>query len=346
MSKTSRNIIVISVVGLLVLFAVIYSVSKGNKVKVPEGTIGNTPGNLNNYGMVAESDGMVYFSNPYDSGALYSMTVEGNDIKKLCDMDVEYINVGGDYIYFYGEPKSANTGIESVVSNQAMYRVNKKGTTVTALTKDVSRNMVLYGNNIYYQHYTEKAGATLAKMDIVNHQSTELLSYMVNPACMYEGSLYYNGMYKDHHLYKFDTETETETMIWASDIWNPIYDGNYVYFMDVQNNYRLCRYSLDYNEVEILGNDRVDFFNVYKNVIYYQVSSKNSPGLWRMNTDGSDKVLIKEGVFKDISITSTYTYFYEYSLEIPMYRTPTFGVPNVEEFLAAREAAFKPEKKK
>ncbi|MDE7206260.1 MAG: DUF5050 domain-containing protein, partial [Lachnospiraceae bacterium] len=37
----------------------------------PPGTIGNTSGNLYNGGLFCESDGYVYFSNPYDSNALY-----------------------------------------------------------------------------------------------------------------------------------------------------------------------------------------------------------------------------------------------------------------------------------
>lgn len=341
MSKSSKTIIFCSSVFLILTLIIVYCVLKNNTAKVPEGTIGNTPGNLYNYGRFAEMDGMVYFANPYDNDSLYSMKSDGTDIKRISDMSVEFINVGGKYVFFYGKPNSATSGIGSVVSKPGMYRIEKNGNHLTALTKDVSRSMVLYGNNIYYQHYTKTAGTTFAKMNLSNNKSTELLPYMITPACMYDGSIYYNGQYDNHYLYKFDTKTETEIPIWEGDIWNPIYDGNYVYYMDVQNNYRLCRYNMLANTVEILNNERTDFFNVYGDYIFYQVSSTVSPALKRMNTDGSNPIIIMNGVFKNINCTSTYTYFQDTITDLPLYRVPTFGEPFAEEFTGAREAMLK-----
>ena len=214
MSKISRGIIVGCAVFVLVAGVIIYSVLKSRAIAVPDGVIGNTAGNLNNKGLFCESEGVVYFANPYDNGSLYSMTPDMKDLKKICDLSVEYINVGGDYVFFYGEPSGSTTGIGSVVSKPGMYMVHKNGDVLKALTKDISQSMVLYGGKIYYQHYTKAAGSTFAVIDIKKHESTELLDYMINPASLYGSRIYYNGMYQDHFLYAYDVASDTNELIW------------------------------------------------------------------------------------------------------------------------------------
>lgn len=346
MSKKSRTIILLASVAVIVAIAIIYSIYHNKVSLIPEGTLGNTPGNLNNHGLFCEYDQTVYFANPYDNNALYSMKPDGSNIKKLCDMSVEYINAGGKYVFFYGEPNSATSGIGSVVSKPGMYMIDNDGDNLTALTKDVSRSMILYGNDIYYQHYTKTVGTTLAVLNVPKHQSRELLDYMINPACLYSGNIYYNGMYKDHYLYSYNIATETETCLWEGDIWNPIYDGNYVYYMDVLNDYRLCRYSITDNTIEILTDERTDFFNLYGNVIYYQVSSPTAPALKRLTTDTLSSEIVAQGVYTGINVTSEYVYFTEFGADYPLYRTPTFGAVNVTEFTAARDALLANIKKK
>ena len=331
MSKTLRNTIVIAAVILFIAGAIAYSIHKGKAAAVPAGVVGNTAGNLNNYGWYCEQDGVVYFSNAYDNGALYSMTPNRQDLKKIIDLDVEYINAGGDYVFFYGVPSNTTSGIGSVVSKPGMYMIKKNGKDLKALTKDISRSMILYGNRIYYQHYTEKTGTTFAVMDVSKHESEELLPYMIN--------IYYNGMYDNHFLYAYNLDTNTENLLWEGDIWNPIFDGTYVYYMDVLNDYRLCRYSISNNTIEILSKERTDLFNVYGNFIFYQTSGQN-PALKRMNTDGTGVVTIAEGVYNHIGATSTYVYFSAFGSDVPVYCTPTYGDPYVIEFTEARDAVL------
>lgn len=339
MSKTSKAIIFAASVILIIGLTIFYMIYSSSTRAVPDGVIGNTAGNLNNDGLFCESDGMVYFSNPYDDGALYSMKPDGSDLKKLSDLGAKWINAGGNYIFFYGTHSKTQTGLGSVITKPAMYRVKKEdGGSLTALTKDVSQDMILYGNKIYYQHYTEKNGTTFAVVDLKSKESTELLDFMINPSNLYQGQIYYNGMYDDHFLYSYDIVTGAVNTIWEGDIWNPIYDGNYVYYMDVLNNYRLCRYSIPNNTIEILTEDRVDFFNLYGDYIYYQKNSKKEPALKRMRADGSEEEIVASGNYSNVNITSTYTYFTAFGTDYPLYFTPTFGAINVTEFTKARDA--------
>ena len=62
---------------------------------------GNTAGNLYNGGLFCESEGVIYFSNLYDDGCLYSMLPDETDIKKLSTSRVTSINADSNYLYYY-----------------------------------------------------------------------------------------------------------------------------------------------------------------------------------------------------------------------------------------------------
>jgi hypothetical protein len=51
-----------------------------------------------------------------------------------------------------------------------------------------------------------------------------------------------------------------------------------------------------------------------------------------MNTDGSNVEVVAEGEYKNINITSNYTYFHDYSDSGNMYQTPTNGTVSVSVF--------------
>ena len=95
--------------------------------------------------------------------------------------------------------------------------------------------------------------------------------------------------------------------------------------MDLRSNYELHRYDLTSGEEQVLSTDRLDYFNVYGNVIYYQKSSTTSPALKRINIDGTGEEIVKEGVFESVNITSQYAYFNAFDAPTPIYHQSTYG---------------------
>ena len=108
-----------------------------------------------------------------------------------------------------------------------------------------------------------------------------------------------------------DTRTDISTVLWKGNLWYPVLDGNYFYYLDVEHDYRLCRYDRTNDVVEILTHDRVDCFNIGGGYIYYQCNSATEPALKRMKLNGSDVTVIAEGNYTAIHITSQYVYFQE-----------------------------------
>lgn len=341
MTRNQKNILILSITGVILIVLLVLAILSSRIPMNDELITGNTPGNLNNGGYFCEMDGRVYFANAYDNFALYSMNPDETDLVKFNDGAVSSINAAGNYLYYSQSSGSTESGgIGSAVHISGIYRSNLKGKSVVSLDRCNIVSMQLCGNYLFYEKYDKQVGTSLTKVRIDKKDMQTVAEGIINPNCCVNGKIYYNGTAEDHYLHALDVSTGRDAVIWQGNIWNPIVQGDYVYYMDVGEDYRLCRYNLTSSVVEVLTNDRIDMFNVYDNYIYYQVSSADSPALKRMLTDGSSQELVREGVYQNINITSEYVYFNSFNESTPVYKTYTYGPVNVTTFDAAREAAL------
>lgn len=326
------------IVGIIAVILMIMGYLSGRISKIPEGTVGNTAGNLNNFGYFCEYDGTVYFANSFDGDSLYAMTPSEGELRKLNGMQVRNILAGGKYLFFFQTgAASDDSGVGDIVSTRSFIRSNLTGDAFTVLNRETIVNAQLVNNTLYLLR-ADTTPPEFYCMGIDKSDKQVLAEYPVNPHCVYNGDIYFNGTQENHSLYKLDTTTNTITEEWRSDIWNPIIEGDYVYYMDVPNDYRLCRYSFSQDVVEVLTNDRIDCFNVGNGYIYYQKSG-NQPQLKCMLTDGTAEQVIADGVYNSINMTSQYVYFKEFGDDITLYHTP-LGSSYYDIFQSARDASF------
>ncbi len=305
----------------------------------PSGTVGNTAGNLYNGGYFCEdSEGRVFFSNSYDNGALYVMNADETEVEKLSASTVKSINTGGDYLYYYMSDSSASTGLGFVRRVIGVYRSDKDGGDLETLSRDPAGTLLLVDNHLYVQSVPDSGGIHLLKISIDGEEETILSEDKIYPASAYNGRIYYNDNANSHFLYQMDTYTGATSVVVKYNMWNPVRQGDYVYFMDILEDYRLCRYSLSEDKIEVLTTDRVDTFNVTGDYIYYQKSSDTQPGLMRISLDGSEEIMLAEGVYNNINTTSRYVYFQEFGNPLATFKVAHSGT-EVSEFTAAFDAA-------
>lgn len=340
MTTKKKNIMILGITLVVLVLLFIFMLLSGKIPMNDEYTTGNTAGNLNNGGYFCEAEGKVYFANAYDGNALYSMNPDETELTKLSSNSVSYINAGGKYLYYYMQSNSGGEGLGYMMRTYGIFRCKKNGSQSTCLSRSAATSMQLCGNYLYFTNASNDP-ATLSKIKIDKSEELDVTDYSANPACYLNGTIYFNGTDKDHALYALDTSTDQISTLWQGNLWNPIVSGGYVYYMDVANNYRLCRYSLSEDVIEILSEERIDFFNVYDSMIYYQTSSETEPALKRMVIDGSSPETVAEGVYQNINVTSQYVYFNEFNAPVPVYKTSTYGSVNVTTFDAAQAAAFK-----
>lgn len=338
MKQNIKVIIVVAVIFIICATLLAITYFTGRIPENPAGTVGNTAGNLYNGGYFCEdSEGRVFFSNSYDNGSLYVMNADETGVEKISSNTVNSINAGGDYLYYYMSDSSASTGLGFVRRVIGVYRSDKEGDDIETLSRDPATTLLLVDNALYVQSLPDSGGIHLLKLSTDGEEETILSTEKIFPASAYNGRIYYNDNTNSHFLYQLDTYTDATSVVVKYNMWNPIRQGDYIYFMDIRENYRLCRYNLSEDIIEVLSSDRVDTFNVTDNYVYYQKSSETQPGLIRISLDGSEEVMIAEGVYNNINTTSRYVYFQEFGNELATYRV-AHGDTEVSEFFAASNA--------
>lgn len=325
-NKRFFGIIVTILLLLLIAGGIIAYIFLNKTEPIPEGIVGNTSGNINNRGLFCESDGYVYFSNSYDQRKLYRMNLDGTEAECIADVPCEFINVYDDTVYFYQTPGADNqvfglSGLYGICSTDTK---GKAG--LNQIDKTLCNSLILYGPKLYYQHYSDGV-LTLYEADARSNDKKKISDKRVFVSTPWDGKFltynedigYFMSLYNpatdQFELYDQDTR-----------VYNVITEGNYVYYMNIDDSYRIYRMNLATYEKEKLTDDIVDLFNVHDGHIFYQKNSQSgTPGLWHMRADGSGASLVSEGNYTNINCTSTYTYFYGFGDTAPIFRVPTSG---------------------
>lgn len=332
--KKEAKIILLCVIIILVLAAAVLGIMFRGRIKMnPDGTVGNTAGNINNSGLFCEYDGKVYFSNSFDGGSLFVMNPDETGLKRLKALKVRNILAGGSYLYYFQiGSSSSEPGPGQIQGMRSFNRCQLDGNGSTSITRDVVVSGQLVDNYLYLLT-APSSGPLFYKIKIDKKDKVTLADYNVNPACAENSVIYYNNTQSDHYLYSLNTKTDSTSEVWRGNLWYPVKQGDYVYYMDVANNYRLCRYSLSQDVIEVLTHERVDCFNVGNGYIYYQKNGANAQ-LKCMLTDGSNVMVIADGNYTNINMTSRYVYFQPFGDETIMYHSP-LGNSYYELFRAA-----------
>ena len=339
----ARNIIFGAVLILVIGVLVALSVIKKNMPMNDDYYVGNPGGNLYNGGLFCEHDGKVYFANPEASGELYVMNSDESGVKKLAGVSVENINVDDHRVYYTLSGKSSGSGLGYIRKATGLFSIKKTGGDDICYTQDAVGVANLVGSYLYYQHYDKTKGTYLDKIRLDKTDARTVIEAMVNPASADSGYIYYAGVpsgdnnrpnaYKDMYLHMYDTRTGSDTTLYEHQMYQPIYDNGYIYYLDLETKYQLHRYSLSTGEDVTLTKERVDMFNVGGGMIYYQTdSSSPDAALKRMTTDGADQSVVATGIYCDINMTSNFVYFHSYESLSPMYHQSLRGGVNVMVF--------------
>lgn len=313
MKKKIIFFIILIILGLLV-FAYMQFYGPKETIMNTGYVNGNTAGNLYNGGLFCESDGTIFFSNPSDNGKLYSMDIQGNNLKKLSDDKATYINADENYVYYVRDNSGTNLSFDFVAFHRnALVRIDRDGENPVVLDTEPSLYAALLGNYIYYLHYDQENASTLYKVRIDGEEQKQVMEDAVF-TCNTDGQyFYYNGMDEDGSIHRFDTSNDTTTTVYEGNCFQPIIsDGQDMYYIDGNTDYSIIHTNLQFSNPTFVTTDSVDAYNVYGSYIYYQSFDKDGSSLRMVKNDGSEKMVIKEGDFCDIHVTSYYVFFREY----------------------------------
>lgn len=315
--KIIRLIPIILIPAALIIFVLLYNKNEQVHFNTKD-YIGNTAGNLYNGGTFCEQDGRVYFSNFNDDGTLYSMDLECNNVMKINDDKARYINVDENYIYYSRENNTKVKPTKSIFLFycSGIYRINKDtGNEIVQLYREPSGLLSLYGNTIYYQHYSANTGIQFYSVGIDAKNETMLSGSPILPASYHEGSMYFAGADLDHSIYAMDTTDNTVKSILNSNCYMPIARPEGIYYISLEDNYALCRIDYEGNNKTVLIDEFCFTYNISVdgNYIFYQVDGGDNNHLGQLNLATMDRKVILEGDYKQISCTSNFIFFRDYN---------------------------------
>lgn len=333
--RTKSKIISIIIIVIIILVTITFVIFYKHTTKIvynSDNSKGNTACNLLNNGTFCESDKGIYFNNPNDKGALYFMDYNLDNYKKICNDYAMQINCVGKYIYYSRANNLKGNYKQNVLgfSNVGVYRINKDGTKTFKLYDDAVGVVNIYGNYVYYQHYSKKNNIELYMIKIDGEEEKRLSRDPIVPACIEDGSMYFCGVSNDHYIHSKVLSTGAETIVYEGNCHNCVLIDGYFYFMDMENDYAIARVKQYDNNVEIVVNKRCATYNITQDgqYLFYQVDDGKNNGIYRMNMYTLEESLIKSGNFKEINIVGKKVIFKDFKLN-QLYYLDTYSSSDV-----------------
>jgi len=317
MLKSIKRVLITLVVITALAFLCIWLYSINRTFLNEEDEIGNTSGNIYNGGLFCEQDGKIYFSNDFEDGSLYVMNSDCSHIKKVHDDKAAYINADGNYLYYVraNNTRENISGSILMFNNTGIYRINRNGDNIKAISSNPGSYLTLKGNELYFQLYDVNTGLFLYRNGIDGKMERFLLDDAVIPAAVINNSLYYAGFTEDHNINKLDLASYNSSTLYEGSFAYPIFQGEYIYYIDIEDNYKIYKMTADGSDTTMLVDERCSTYNITNSgkFLYYQVDDGDDSRICRLNLETMESETLLEGNYKQIHVTENYVFFKDFN---------------------------------
>lgn len=277
--------------------------------------LGNTIGNIRNYGYAAKQGEWIYYLSPNEDSSkigIFKTKAGDKEYKPEClimeEWDILSVNVVGNYIYFIGissEPYSEDDEIDNKI-----YRIRTDGTDLKVINDNEFNNncyeIYVVHNKVYYIG----TDINVYKMNIDGS----------NRELVLENQTGYLGITDKYIIYNVENEDETDYITYIANLdgtnQRPIIENTRIYSVNVVGNYvyytnenmQICRVKIDGTEQSMILDVTAYNMNVSKDYIYYlnYLDEKNSNytvAIYRVKTDGTSETP------ETVKILDTYSSF-------------------------------------
>lgn len=265
--------------------------------------IGNSIGNIRNYGYAAENNNWIYYLSPNEDSTdigIFKIKNNGKDKQQLymSDLDIVSINVYKNYIYFIGS--ATETYLEDDELDNKIYRIKTDGTNLEILNDNELNNecyeMYVVNDSIYYIGLN----AEICKMDLNGANKTVIANNGTGYLGITDKYIIYNDLESEDkaefvtYIMNLDG-TEKKPILKGKRLYSVNIEGDYVYYSD--SNKKLYRTEIGSNVEEALyENEKIQVYNLNtnENYAYYldYLDSENenfTVCLFRVKLDGTSE---------------------------------------------------------
>lgn len=299
--------------GIVIIGGFLVRFLSDRTVKSRPGIYGNSTGNLYNMGQYCDDGERIYFSNLNDQGLLYSMNYDLDDFRLVVEDNARYINADDNYIYYSRMNNLKDQAAQSifVFYSNGIFRIKKNGHNLKMLWKEPVGSVVYYDNKLYFQHYKENEKLSTHRLSSDGKNDKQLFSDESVALCLYNDKLYYAGRNQDRNLHSgtiADGATKVEI---EGGFYNPVVNANGVYYIDINDKYKVKKCDHEGNNVETLTRSHCSAFNFSTdgNYMFYQIDDGDNSGLFMLNLNTGEDELIKSGYFKWINTVRECCFF-------------------------------------
>jgi hypothetical protein len=267
-----------------------------NKVKLTltvEETLGNTNGNILNLGIVAKNGDYMYYSESSDLHKLYRAKSTGEEITKLSDDSILFINIFKDYIYY-----------TNLSDNNSLYRINLDGTDRKKLTSTGFINTIVQDDWIYC---TDDKELNIYKISLDGSVVKKLNSESSINLNVTNDRIYYNNVDDSLKIYRIAKDGTGKTKVLNDTAGYISVLDNYIYYLNLDDESKIYKVKTDgtdkakvYNAssgyLNLAANGRLYFLDFSMNHIAY-IDTKDNEQLYPLQNSGEFLNVIDEYVY-------------------------------------------------
>lgn len=290
------TIIIAIIVVLVVIIGAICIINLSNT----SNNVGNTIGNIRNYGYGVSDGKWIYYLSPSEDGSkvgIYKIKNRGDKKEKVLmeDFDIYSINLYKNYIYFVGKGLEAYSDTDKV--DNKIYKMKKDGSDLKVINDNEFHNecyeIYVVKDSVYYigvdqNIYKMKLDGTDRKL--VSENGT--------------GYIGITDKYIIYNMRKEDSSDEYVTYIMNLDGTNqrPLIEGQRLYSVDIKGKYvyyanenkQICRTKIDSGKEELILDTTAYNLNLKNNYLYFlnyldPDAEERVVCLYRIKADGSQK---------------------------------------------------------
>ena len=292
--KISKKSIIICLIIIAIAIIIVSLVI----TKRTSNVVGNTIGNIRNYGYIVTDDNYLYFMSPNDEGsALGIRKIDKNNLSGESEMLIEDnwqivgLNYMDGYLYFITMADPEDSDSDDIVDNK-IHKMKTDGSDHTIINDNEFNNdcyeIYVVKDKLYYIGIDE----CIYYMDLDGNNKTKLNDNASGFLGITEDYIFFNKIIESDDTETNDTETgDTEVV---SDV--PDYE---TYMMNLDGS----------NEHAILEGQKLYNINVVGDYIYYQTQN-GYPS--KVKIDGTENTMISDEVAYNMNVTEEGIFYLNY----------------------------------
>lgn len=288
---------------LVVIIAIVLAIGLMVMLLTKNG-VGNTIGNIRNYGYATINGNYIYYLAPNDDSTavgIFKIKKDGSGEPKqlyMEDMDVVSINVYNGYIYFIGDNPNESTE-EDKIDNK-IYRMTTNGDNLTVINDNEFNNdcyeIYVVNGSIYYIGTDNN----IYKMNLKGGNRTLVSDNQTGYLGVTDKYIIYNvevGDAADYTTCIMNLDGSNQRPIIDGErLYSVNISGDYVYYTNVDK--KICKTKIDSGKSEVLLDTTAYNMNLYGDYIYFlnykDIANEDyTVCLYKVKADGSEKEATK-----------------------------------------------------